>query len=101
MPRRRGVDFSVYVVDRPERIVPATDAAKSKGTAALNVLASPLLNARRFDIFERTTLLRLPAIYQWPENAEEGGLLDYGPRLTQIYRQMAQQLCQDFPQCKT
>jgi putative ABC transport system substrate-binding protein len=94
--RARDVDFSVYVVDRPERIVAAIDDAKSKGNAALNVLASPLLNARRFDIFERTTLLRLPAMYQWPENAEEGGRLGYGPRLTQIYRLMAQQLAKIF-----
>ena len=32
-----------------------------------------MLNARRLDIFEHTTALRLPAIYQWPESAEEGG----------------------------
>jgi len=98
--RARGVDLSVYVVDRPERIVPAIDDAKSKGIAALNVLASPLLNSRRFDIYERTTLLRLPAMYHWPENAEEGGLLGYGPRLTQIYRQMAQQLAKIFRSAK-
>ena len=36
--------------------------------------------------------LRLPAIYQWPEIAEDGGLLAYGPRITRVYRQMARQL---------
>ena len=35
---------------------------------------------------------RLPAIYQWPEIAEDGGLLAYGARITQMYRQMARQL---------
>jgi putative ABC transport system substrate-binding protein len=34
----------------------------------------------------------LPAIYEWPEMAEEGGLLGYGPRLTLIYRQLARLL---------
>ena len=29
--------------------------------------------------------LRLPAIYQWPEITDEGGLIGYGPHLTQIY----------------
>jgi putative ABC transport system substrate-binding protein len=29
---------------------------------------------------------RLPAIYQWPEIAEDGGLLAYGPRLLLCYR---------------
>jgi len=32
---------------------------------------------------------RLPAIYQWPETAKEGGLLAYGPSLVASYRQVA------------
>jgi putative ABC transport system substrate-binding protein len=90
--RARGVELAAYVVDRPERIITAIDEAGRSGATALNVLASPMLNARRTDIFDRTTALRLPAIYQWPESAEEGGLIAYGPRLTQIYRQLARQL---------
>jgi putative tryptophan/tyrosine transport system substrate-binding protein len=35
---------------------------------------------------ERATALHLPAMYQWPEVAEQGGLLGYGPRLVLIYR---------------
>jgi putative ABC transport system substrate-binding protein len=66
--------------------------AKQHGAEALNVLASPILYAGRFDIFERTTTLQLPAIYQSAEFAEEGGLVGYGPRLTQLFRQMARQL---------
>jgi putative ABC transport system substrate-binding protein len=27
-------------------------------------------------------------MYQWPEVAEQGGLLGYGPRLVLIYREM-------------
>jgi putative ABC transport system substrate-binding protein len=34
----------------------------------------------------------LPAIYQWPDMAEDGGLIGYGPRLTTIYRQIARQV---------
>src|SRR5262245_62638818 len=33
-----------------------------------------------------------PSIYQWAENAEEGGLIAYGPRQTQTYRQRARLL---------
>jgi putative ABC transport system substrate-binding protein len=39
-----------------------------------------------------TAALRLPAIYQWPETAIEGGLLGYGPRFSEFLRQWAQQL---------
>src|SRR5207247_5925155 len=44
----------------------------------------------RHVIIERAAELRLPAIYQWPETAEEGGLLGYGPRFIQIFRQRGQ-----------
>ena len=34
-------------------------------------------------------------MYQWPDMAEEGGLLAYGPRIVQIYRElMARQVVQ-------
>jgi putative tryptophan/tyrosine transport system substrate-binding protein len=49
-------------------------------------LASPQLNAARNVIIERTRNARLPAIYQFPETAEEGGLLSYGPRVLLCYR---------------
>ena len=32
---------------------------------------------------------KLPAIFQWPETAEEGGLLGYGPSFVDIFRQRA------------
>ena len=88
----RGVELSIHMVNVPERIVPAIDEAKRMGATALNVLASPLLNSQRVDIIERAAALRLPAIYQWVESAEEGGLVAYGPRIHQLYRQMARQL---------
>ena len=56
------------------------------------MLASPLFSFNTRKIVERTMTNRLPAIYQWPETAEEGGLLAYGPRITGMYRQMARQL---------
>ena len=37
-------------------------------------------------IIERAATLRLPAIYQWPEVAEEGGFIGYGPRIVQLFR---------------
>ena len=39
-------------------------------------------------IFERVATWRLPAIYEWPEMAEGEGLLGYGPRIVQIYRDL-------------
>ena len=46
----------------------------------------------RKQIIDQTAKLQLSAIYQWPEMAEEGGLLAYGSRFTQVYRQRARQI---------
>jgi len=71
-------------VAKPEEIGPALDGAKNLRAQALNVLATPLLFAKRRFIFERTATLQLPTIYPWPEMAEEGGLVAYGPRLVRV-----------------
>ena len=36
---------------------------------------------------QRVAALRLPAIYQFPEEAEEGGFVAYGPSIVQIFRE--------------
>ena len=46
---------------------------------------------------DRVAALRLPAIYDWPETAEEGGFAAYGPRLSQLFVEvMTQQLVKLF-----
>ena len=65
------------------------DRAKAWGAAALNVLTAPLFSFNRRIVFERAAALGLPAIYEWPEMAEEGGLIGYGTLLNQPYRQGA------------
>jgi putative tryptophan/tyrosine transport system substrate-binding protein len=84
----RGVELSIHQIAKAEEIAPAIDAAKASHAAALNILASPLLFANRKIIIERAAALRLPAIYQWPEVAEEGGFIGYGPRLIQLFRDL-------------
>jgi putative ABC transport system substrate-binding protein len=57
--------------------------------AAVNVLASANLNAYRADEIAAFAQARLPAIYEWPETAEKGGLMGYGPRNTTVYGHVA------------
>jgi putative ABC transport system substrate-binding protein len=94
--RARGIELSIHLAAKPEEIVPAIDAAQASGAQALNVLAASLFNANQRLIIERTGTLELPAIYQWPENAEAGGLAAYGPRSTEVTRQRARQLVKIF-----
>jgi putative tryptophan/tyrosine transport system substrate-binding protein len=75
-----------------DRVCSVFQRASPTCAEALNVLASSLLHGNRYSIFVLTTELRLPAIYQWPETAQEGGLLAYGPRFTDVFRQLARQL---------
>ena len=84
--RARGVELSIYRVAKAEEIAGAIDAAKASGATALNVLASAMLNNNRQIILPRVAALGLPAIYQFPVVAEEGGLIGYGSSLEQIYR---------------
>jgi putative tryptophan/tyrosine transport system substrate-binding protein len=51
----------------------ALDALTAAKLEAVNVLASPLLNLWRSQIIDRMRDVRLPAVYQWPESAEDGG----------------------------
>ena len=91
----RNVDLWIYQIAKPEEIPAAIDAAKASGAAALNVLASPSLYASRKIIMQRVAALRLPTIYQFPDEAEEGGFVAYGPRVIQVFREvMARQLVQ-------
>ena len=58
--------------------------------AAVNVLASANLNAFRAHQIAAFAKARIPAIYEWPETAEQGGLIGYGPRNLAVYRQVAE-----------
>ena len=87
--RARGVEVAVFSAGTPELIAPTMDKAKEWGATALNVLSAPLFSINRRLVIERAAALGLPAIYEWAEMAEEGGLIAYGARLTLIYRQLA------------
>ena len=87
--RARGVEVAVFSAGTLELIAPTMDKAKEWGATALNVLSAPLFSINRRLIIERAAALGLPAIYEWAEIAEEGGLIAYGPGHTLIYGQLA------------
>jgi putative ABC transport system substrate-binding protein len=82
--RARDIELSIHRIAKGDEIVPGINLAQASGATALNVLASPLLFAYRQLIMDRVAALRLPAIYQWPENAAEGGFAAYGPSVREI-----------------
>jgi putative tryptophan/tyrosine transport system substrate-binding protein len=84
--RARGVELSVHSVATVGEIAAAIDQAHAAGAKGVNVLASALLFNNRKIILDRVAALALPAMYQWPEMANEGGFLGYGPSIVQLYR---------------
>jgi ABC-type uncharacterized transport system substrate-binding protein len=84
--RVRGIELSIHSVAHREEIGSAIDAAKAVGAEGLNVLASALVFNSRAFIFDRARALRMPAVYQWPEMAAEGGLIGYGPLFVPLWR---------------
>jgi putative tryptophan/tyrosine transport system substrate-binding protein len=95
--RARKIELSIHQVTRGDQIATAIDTAHASGVTALNVLASPMLFANRKLIFDRVAALHLPAIYQWPPMAEQGGFVAYGPDAFQINGEiLARELVQLF-----
>src|ERR1700730_5027568 len=89
--KAHDVTVSTHIALHADNVIPAIDAALGAGAQAINVLASALFFVYRAQIIERMAAARLPAIYQWPEMAEERGLMAYGPRFVAVYRQHALQ----------
>ena len=82
----RNIDLSIQRVARGDEIAAAIEEAKSSGT---------VLWGNRKLIMDRVAVLHLPAIYQFPETAEEGGFAGYGPGLVEIFREpLGRQLVQ-------
>jgi len=56
---------------------------------ALFVVSNPILNRDRKRIIALAARHRLPAIYEWRESAEDGGLLAYGAKIGDLNRRVA------------
>jgi putative ABC transport system substrate-binding protein len=71
-----GLTLREATVGSPEQIERSLREARNGGAAGVNVLSSALLFALRGRIISLAAELGLPAIYQWPETADEGGRSD-------------------------
>ena len=67
----------------------AFSAMATERADALFVVSNPVLNRDRKRIIALAARHRLPAIYEWRESAEDGGLLAYGAKLRELNRRVA------------
>jgi putative ABC transport system substrate-binding protein len=70
----------------PEEIDAAFAALVEKRVDALIVTADPFFNNRRNQVVALAAKHALPAIYQWRQFVTAGGLMSYGPSITEAYR---------------
>ena len=83
----RGIEVLVRGVAKRGDVINAI--VKASGAQAINFLATPMFSVNAADFIRQVTSLLLPSVYQWPENAEDGALIAYGPRFTEMYRERA------------
>jgi len=82
-----NLKLQVLEVRRREDVAGAVRAARNSQAEALNVFSSPILASLHREIIAFAAEYRLPAIYQWKEHVEAGGLVSYGPNLAAIWRE--------------
>jgi len=87
----RALKLKLQVVEVRQRddVAGAFRAAHDGQAEAVNVFASPFLASLYREIIDRAAEYRLPAIYQWKEHTEAGGLMSYGPSLPAMFEQAA------------
>jgi putative ABC transport system substrate-binding protein len=84
-----NLKLEVLEVRRREDVAGAVREARNSQAEALNVFSSPFLASLHREIIAFAAEYRLPAIYQWKEHVEAGGLVSYGPSLAAMWRQSA------------
>jgi putative ABC transport system substrate-binding protein len=84
-----GIQLNVLDVRVPSDIDTVFAVITRERPDALLVLNDAMIDSQRDRIVQLTAQARLPAMYQWREFAEAGGLMSYGADLTQMYRRAA------------
>ncbi len=85
--RAMNIQLQVLKVQHRDDLAEAFAAARKSEAQAVNIFGSPYLASLSGEIIGFAAAHRLPAIYQWKEHVEDGGLISYGPSLVQLWRQ--------------
>jgi putative ABC transport system substrate-binding protein len=86
----RGVGQQLYLANASSlrEFEPAFAAMVQQGASALLQMADPFFNSQRDQIVALAARHAIPAIYEFREFVAAGGLMSYGTRLTDAYRQI-------------
>jgi ABC-type uncharacterized transport system substrate-binding protein len=84
-----GVQLHVVKVHDPSEFEAAFVSMTRERAGALTVLADTMFLSQRRQIADLAVQHRLPAMFNWREYAEAGGLVAYGPRLADQWQRAA------------
>jgi putative ABC transport system substrate-binding protein len=79
--------LSIFKVSNDTELDAALTSIRQLRAGALLVAADPYLDTRRKQLVNFAAQNKLPTIYQFREFAIDGGLISYGPSITDSYRQ--------------
>jgi putative ABC transport system substrate-binding protein len=85
-----GIDLQILLIRTPADFGPVFETAKQGGAQALLVLSSPLAGTNSATLADLATRHRLPALSLFVDFAQAGGLLAYGPDISDLYRQVGE-----------
>jgi putative ABC transport system substrate-binding protein len=83
--RTLGLESVTPEVRRPEDIAPAVETLKD-GVDALYVISDPVINTNRIRINTLALRARIPTMHSLREYVEVGGLISYGPNVSDMFR---------------
>jgi putative ABC transport system substrate-binding protein len=84
-----GVHIQVVEAAKVEDFDAAFTAMAQERAEGLIVLVNPMFFAQRKHILERAASHKLPAIYEWKQFVQGGGLISYGADVPDVYRRAA------------
>jgi ABC-type uncharacterized transport system substrate-binding protein len=87
--QRLGLTARTLKVAEVAEFENAFKTARSERAGAIHVLPSPFFNAHRARLIELAARYRLPAVYEFKNYVEDGGLMSYGPSINAMYWGMA------------
>ena len=86
--QEKGVQLHILEASNDSDFETAFASLAPLQAGALVVGADPFFNARRSQIVALAADHSMPAIYEWREFVDAGGLISYGPSLPGVYRQI-------------
>jgi ABC-type uncharacterized transport system substrate-binding protein len=87
--RKLGLTVRTLKVAEVAEFENAFKTARSERAGAIQVLPSPYFNAQRARLAELAARYRLPAVYEFRNYVQDGGLMSYGPSIDEMFHRMA------------